>query len=52
MSIVVLGMAANSVALSVGTVWLFPNLALGVSITTHAIATPMYARPRHITNCG
>ncbi|KIM27266.1 hypothetical protein M408DRAFT_9430 [Serendipita vermifera MAFF 305830] len=41
MSIIVLGIAANNIALSVGSVWLYPNLALAVSITTHAMATPM-----------
>ena len=42
MSIVVLGLASGDIALSVSTVWNFPNIALAVSIITHAIVTPMY----------
>ncbi|KAG8828962.1 hypothetical protein FRC20_004927 [Serendipita sp. 405] len=40
-SIVVLGIAANSIALSVAVVWSYPIVALVVAILTHVISTPM-----------
>jgi hypothetical protein len=42
MNIVMLGIASNTIAPSVGNVWLFPDLALAVSIINHAVVTLMY----------
>ncbi|PVF95709.1 hypothetical protein CPB86DRAFT_827694 [Serendipita vermifera] len=40
-SIAVLGLAANSIALAVAQVWTYPTVALVAAILTHVVLTPM-----------